>query len=336
MGVYGHVVPGATSVARRAQNDVSRQAAARLKLIDWHRAHGQQVALTARHFGLSRPTVYRWLARFDPRRLDTLEDRPRAPRRRRRPARPPALVQAVQQLREARPRWGKDKLVVLLRQQGLACSTSMVGRILTDLRQRGVLKEPLLVGVSARKRLQRRPHATRKPKEYVASQPGDIVEVDTLDIRTAFSKPLKQFTARDVVARWDALEVRSAATASLAADALAAMLTRFPFPVRGIQVDGGSEFMAEFEDYCQAAGLRLFVLPPRSPKLNGAVERANRTHTEEFWELYGGNWTVRDCAPALRAWEDEYNTVRPHQALGYLTPRQWLDEHPPPPAQQAA
>jgi hypothetical protein len=31
-------------------------------------------------------------------------------------------------------------------------------------------------------------------------------------------------------------------------------------------------------------GLKLFVLPPRSPQLNGAVERAQRTHTEEFYE----------------------------------------------------
>src|SRR6516164_9619385 len=51
-----------------------------------------------------------------------------------------------------------------------------------------------------------------------------------------------------------------------------------PFPIRALQVDGGSEFAAEFEQACQQRGLYLFVLPPRSPKLNGAVERANRTH----------------------------------------------------------
>jgi transposase InsO family protein len=43
--------------------------------------------------------------------------------------------------------------------------------------------------------------------------------------------------------------------------------------------------MAEFEAACQAKGIPLFVLPPRSPKLNGCVERAQRTHTEEFWEV---------------------------------------------------
>ncbi|HKM47520.1 MAG TPA: hypothetical protein VJX69_08020 [Terriglobales bacterium] len=55
--------------------------------------------------------------------------------------------------------------------------------------------------------------------------------------------------------------------------------------VRALQVDGGSEFAAQFEQSCQERGLHLFVLPPRSPKLNGAVERANRTHTEEFYQV---------------------------------------------------
>jgi len=52
--------------------------------------------------------------------------------------------------------------------------------------------------------------------------------------------------------------------------------------VKAIQVDGGSEFKADFEAACQARGIRLCVLPPRSPKLNGCVERGNRTHREEL------------------------------------------------------
>ena len=48
-----------------------------------------------------------------------------------------------------------------------------------------------------------------------------------------------------------------------------------PFDVEAIQVDGGSEFMAEFEDACQRRGLKLYVLPPKSPQMNGGVERGN-------------------------------------------------------------
>ena len=99
-----------------------------------------------------------------------------------------------------------------------------------------------------------------------------------------------------------------------------------PFPLHGLQVDGGSEFAAAFEQACRQRGLRLFVLPPRSPKLNGSVERAQRTHTEEFYEVSEFSLEMAALNQELRAWEQVYNTVRPYQALGYLTPQQFLSQ----------
>jgi hypothetical protein len=58
---------------------------------------------------------------------------------------------------------------------------------------------------------------------------------------------------------------------------------RMPFPIRALQVDGGSEFAAEFEQACELRNLPLFLVPPRSPKLNGHVERGRRTHHEGFY-----------------------------------------------------
>ncbi len=63
-------------------------------------------------------------------RLETLEDRSSRPRRRRRPTWTIEQSTAVRRLRERYPRWGKDKLTVLLRREGLVLSVSMVGRIL--------------------------------------------------------------------------------------------------------------------------------------------------------------------------------------------------------------
>jgi putative transposase len=80
-------------------------------------------------------------------------------------------------------------------------------------------------------------------------------------------------------------------------------------------------FFAEFERGCQRRGIRLFVLPPRSPKLDGHVERAQRTDTEEFYEVTELEWTVPAVNHQLREWERIYHTVRPHHALGHRTPR---------------
>ena len=45
-------------------------------------------------------------------------------------------------------------------------------------------------------------------------------------------------------------------------------------PGKAIQVDGGSEFYAGFEDACREKSIKLYFLPPKSSRLNGHVERA--------------------------------------------------------------
>ena len=282
--------------------------------------------LVCQAFGISRASLYRWLKRFDPKDLISLREQSRRPRRVRRPIWSRQLVRAVKELREEYPRWGKDKLVVLVRGQGHEASTSTVGRILRCLKQRGELKEPKRRVISAKRR-SRRPYGVRKPGDYVAERPGDLVQVDTLDVRPFPWITLKQFTARDVISRWDVMEARRRATATTAKEFIETLEQRMPFRVKALQVDGGSEFYSDFEEECQRRKIRLFVLPPKSPKLNGCVERAHRTHTEEFYEVYELPWNVTDLNPRLRKWEYVYNCIRPHQALNYRTPLQFLKDN---------
>ena len=97
------------------------------------------------------------------------------------PQRDPALVKAVLSLRAQPPCYGKDKIAVELRKRGLAVSASMVGRILSDAKRRGLLREPPRPGVRRRNPRAKRPYAVRKPKDYRPTRPGDLVQVDTLD-----------------------------------------------------------------------------------------------------------------------------------------------------------
>ncbi len=197
---------------------------------------------------------------------------------------------------------------------------STVGRILADLKARGVLVEaPRRPVVVRRHRLQRE-CAVRKLSNYVVEAPGDVVQVDTLDVRPMAGVAFKHFTARDMVSRWDVVERHRRATTQAATTFLGALQARMPFPIKSIRIDGGSEFQAQFEQACAERGIRLFVLPPRSPKLNGCVERAYRTHQEEFYELYDGDLDLASVNPALQPWERTYNTIRPHRSLAKLTP----------------
>jgi len=169
-----------------------------------------------------------------------------------------------------------------------------------------------------------RPHATRKPADYQPQRPGQLIQIDTVHVRPVPGMEFRQFTAIDVVTRIAAFGVRTRATAGAAADFLDDLIDRFPLTMRAIQVDGGSEFMAEFEERCAHYGIPVFVLPPRSPKLNGCVERLNRTSREEFWQCYDGDLDLASLTPALRGFEEEYNGLRPHQALQMRTPLEYL------------
>lgn len=322
-----HIVSGVTSSMLRVANhpapELSREAKKRLKWMEYYAAHDHNVSATCRYFGICRPTFYRWLSRYDPKDLSSLEDRKSLPKKRRRPTWSLEAVVAVREIREEYPRWGKDKLVILLRREGRVLSTSMVGRILKHLKATRQLVEPVGGAISARRRVWR-PYAIRKPKGYEVKEPGDLVQVDTLDVRPVPGVVLKHFTGRDVISKWDVLGLRGRATAKTAKEFLKELKERTPFEIKTIQVDGGSEFKAEFEAACCELGLGLFVLPPRSPKLNGCVERAQRTHTEEFYELSCADPTVSALALELREWERVYNHVRPHQALAYLTPWEFI------------
>jgi len=278
---------------------------------------------------IPRSTLYRWQKRLKEEGPKGLEEKSRRPKNFRRPTWSAELAQEVLDPREKYPRWGKDKLVVLLRREGWQVSTSMVGRILTHLKARGVLKEPVRKRISARKRRHPRPYAIRKPQGYQIEKPGDLVEADTLDVLPLPGLVLKQLTARDVISRWDVVEAYPRATSHTASQFLERLLERMPFPIKALQVDGGGEFAAAFEEACQGQGIGLFVLPPRSPKLNGHVERAQRTHTEEFYEVYEGDWGLGPLSRALRRWEWTYNFIRPHQALDWKTPMEYIREcHP--------
>ena len=331
MQTYGSIVPGAAALARllpagtreaRDARPLTREAKRRLSAVDWHRAHGSNVALTARHFGRSRSTIYDWLKRTES-GVRALEDRSRKPRRVRQPTWSTELEAKVLKLREENPRWGKDKLTPILRREGTEVSVSMVGRILSRLKRQGRMPPATLADPCIVRRPQIRPYAVRKPKDYLVQAPGDLVQVDTKDVRL-WGDVYKHFAARDHVARWDVLDVHRGATAHNAAAFLDVIIERMPFEVRAIQVDGGSEFKAEFEAACQARGIQLFVLPPRSPKLNGRVERSNRTHDEEFYQVIPPPDDLVQLRAQLLKQEQRYDTYRPHQALGNLTPLEWL------------
>lgn len=325
MRYKGFLVPRRRYISRFLQADITAGATKRLTWMDFYEKTGN-ARLTCRHFGISPDTFYRWKARYNPKNLKSLEADPKTkrPHTVRTPSTPIALVSIIRSLREQYPRWGKEKIARLVWKQGYPVSVSTVGRTISRLKERGLLREPIPNFISAKKRFLKRAWGIRKPEGLTAHIPGDLVQIDTMDIRPVPGMIRKQFTARDTISKWDTLHVFSTATALLAAKFLDMLIDQTPCTIRAIQIDGGSEFKGAFEEACRTRGVLLYVLPPRSPKLNGCVERSNRTHTEEFYEVHDFSLDITVLNEELHVWQTIYNTVRPHQALGYLTPLEYI------------
>jgi transposase-like protein len=172
----------------------------RLGWLRWHAEHGHTKSLTCRHFAISRPTLDRWLQRYQRVGLRGIEDRSHRPHRVTPPTWTTRELLAVQSLREHYPYMGKAKLRVLLAREGHQLSVSMVGRMLHRLRCSGHLHEPVRLR-RRRGRTTHRPHASRKPKEYLITQPGDLVQLDTLDVAVAHGSRFFQLSLVDVCCR---------------------------------------------------------------------------------------------------------------------------------------
>ncbi|MEN6310042.1 MAG: integrase core domain-containing protein, partial [Acidobacteriota bacterium] len=322
---YGSIIPGSETIRDLVrQGKISEEGCRRLRWMD-HYARCGNARLTCRHFNISPQTFYRWKRRFDPYDLTTLEAESRRPQHVRQPRTPVRVVERILELRTRYPRWGKDKLVILLRREDLGVSTSTVGRVMKRLKDRGLLIEPVNVrqAKEARKRRRRPRYAIRKPEGYRVQAPGDLIQVDTLQIHLKGNDRRWQFSSRDLLSRWDVSRAYRNASSFAAALFLEYMERKFPFPVRAIQIDGGSEFKRHFEEACRKRGIRLFIIPPRTPKLQGYVESANKTHRVEFYEVEDIALNMEEHNQQLEAWDRTYNTIRPHQSLDYQTPAEY-------------
>ncbi len=286
----------------------------------WRRAmaDGLTADRAAKAVGVARSNLYRWEKDATP--------KSRRPRHVRPKSWTPALRQAVERLRQDFPMWGRAKLGPLVRAEGFTASNSTVGRILADLVARGVV-EPvptLRRRPYARRWTAKRRFARRLPRDLAVREPGGLVQLDTVFVNLTPTKAIKHFTAYDPIAKWTVAKAFNRATAQAAASFLDKIIADMPFPVKAIQVDGGSEFMAEFETACEAKGVALYVLPPRRPQLNGAVERCNGAWRYEFYETYDLPSGVNELNPILDSYQHIYNHHRPHGALAGKTPAQYL------------
>ena len=288
----------------------------------WRRAmaDGLNAEQAARAVGAPRSTLYRWEKRA--------HARSRRPHRVRARTWSSDLIRAVERLRGDFPMWGRAKIGPLVRREGFKASDATVGRILAHLVARGAAVPAPQARKAAKTRrwTAARRHAVRLPKGLKAKEPGGLVQIDTVFVQTGPERHVKHFDAYCPVAKWTVAKAFRRATSSAAAQFLDKVIADMPFPVKAIQIDGGSEFRGEFEKACAKKGVTLYELPPKRPQLNGAVERCNGAWRYEFYAVYDLPQPIAELNEHIDSFAHLYNNFRPHGALAGRTPAQYLKQ----------
>jgi transposase InsO family protein len=276
----------------------------------------RNVSQTCRHFGISRQAFYRWKRRYETEGEAGLWDRARRPHRSPR-ATPPEVVSKILYLRQ-HYHFGPGKIADYLKRfHQVPIASSSVHRIL---------------GRHAMGRLpanqKHRPHGQRW-KRYEKPQPGHRLQMDVkfLERIPGTRKRLYQFTAIDDCTRIRVLKVYDACNQQTAIRFSEEVLRRLPFRVHVVQTDNGAEFQSQFHWHLEARDIRHVYIRPRTPHLNGKVERSHRVDDQEFYQLLDKDGISDDIHlfnEKLREWEDYYNYHRPHGALEGQTPYERL------------
>jgi transposase InsO family protein len=163
--------------------------------------------------------------------------------------------------------------------------------------------------------LPRRKRNRHKPRRYSRPVPCDRVQMDTCKIRPG----VYQFTAVDDCSRYLVAGLARRRTAAASLIFLDQVFEEMPFPIQRLQSDRGTEFFAEaVQRRLMAEAVKFRPTPPRSPHLNGKVERVQRTVLEEFWPTVDAK--APDVVERLAEWVHYYNWDRRHEALNGSTP----------------
>src|SRR5262245_18769772 len=296
--------------------DHARLVAWRLKIFEHAAVEGRPVAQTCRCFGISRKTFYKWKKRFDLAGPTGLCDRPRRPQRS-----PSAfsrdVISKVLYLRQ-HYHFGPGRIADYLRRfHAVTMAVSSVHRILL---RHGMNRLPA--------NQKHRAHRKRWLR-YEKAQPGHRLQLDVkfLERIPGTRKRLYQFTAIDDCTRLRVLKVYDACNQGTAIRFLDEVLRRVPFRVHVVQTDNGAEFQSQFHWRLDALDIRHTYIRPRTPHLNGKVERSHRVDDQEFYQLLDKDGITDDIHlfnEKLHEWEDYYNYHRPHGALDGQTPYERL------------
>lgn len=303
--------------------DTSDVAKFRLHVLDHMAKYGWKSAVNA--FGVKKSTLYDWRKAFvtSQKRLVSLVPKSTRPHRVRQMQVNPKILSFIKAVRQQYGKVGKKKLKLLTdayaQEQGLKCvGTTAIEKI---VRRNHWYFEGKRTW--KRKYALKKKHRRYAPKE---ANPG-YIEMDSITI-VMLSKRHCFITAIDVVTKFAWCRKVTGLTAKNALVTFQEFVHHYPYAIHTIQTDNGSEFLADFHQFLENNHINHHFIYPRSPKINGVIERFNRTIQEEFLNRCEEiTYDPHQFSVKLSAYLNWYNNQRPHASLGYLSPVRYQLSH---------
>ena len=296
----------------------------RLRL-EWilHLFETHSVSTTATHFGISRKALRKWRDRFQVIGVAGLTDRSRRPTIRRSWTLGWQEKERIIDLKQEFPAWGREKIRIEYEKR--------FERPITQWQIQRVIKEKNLQWIRPKRRP--KPGGTGfRPRIVTLDQksltPFELIHADSVELRFTGGIRRYIFTNLDHVSRIGFGLVTTTKHARHAHILFSRTRKRYPKVVY-LHSDNGSDHQGEL-DTCLPQGITHFVSRPRTPTDNARLERFHRTLQDECFPSLTTAPSVSDMQQQLDSWLTVYNTVRPHQALGNLTPFEYLESLAPP------
>lgn len=300
--------------------DTSDIAKFRLHVLGFYYRHGWKATIEA--FKIGKSTLYDWKKSWEDseKRLISLVPKSTRPRKTRKMITDWRLEALIRTLREEYGALSKYKIKPFLDEYAKelgrdSYSLSKIGKILK--RRNYFFQTKVKV---KRKRKPLTPRLRSAPKE---KDPG-YIEMDSITLYV-LNRKYYFITAIDIVTKYAWCKLAKGLSSKQAKLALEEFRNQYFPPLRVIQTDNGSEFLGEFHRYTEEEQIRHEFIYPRSPKINGVVERFNQTIQAEFIKrrdaLYYDLEIFNQKLAKYLTW---YNTKRPHYSLKFETPANYL------------
>lgn len=312
-------------VSNSLKFDLSDPAKFRLHVLDHYFKYGWKSAVDA--FGVKKSTLYDWRKVFlsSKKKINSLVPKSTRPNTVRSMMANPKLIEFIKSFREEYGNVSKYKLKVFVDEYAKeieipTISISLIGKII----KRKHFFYETRTKVKKKKFRLLSPRIKRSPKE---TDPG-YLEMDSIIIYL-FGKKYCFSTIIDIVTKYAWCKLIPTLSSNWSRQALVEFRKAYTHQLRIVQTDNGSEFLGEFNQYLEQQNIKHEFIYPRSPKINGVVERFNRTIQEEFLVRQDEiDYDLNLFNQKLTNYLIWYNTKRPHQSLNYMTPKFYTDNFP--------